>query len=107
MDYAIKAMDSVTDANYERKDLSDTITLKDGPPRPFLQAIGDGKAKGKTHYWDEVGLNAPGHGNSSYAEGNKPTSQTNAPSQRPSATWKGPSFTCRVPSRWSRRSKRH
>jgi len=81
VDYAIKAMDSVTDANYERKDLSDTITLKDGPPRPFLQAIGDGKAKGKTHYWDEVGLNAPGHGNSSYAEGNKPTSQTNAPSQ--------------------------
>lgn len=78
----MKAMDSVTDANFERKDLSNVITKKDGPPRPFLQAIGDGiPAKGKTHYWDEVGLNQIGRGQATYAEGAKPASQTNAPAQ--------------------------
>jgi hypothetical protein len=82
IDYARKAMDSVTNANNERKDLSGTITLKDGPPRPFLQAIGDPiPAKGKTHYWNEVGLNAAGHGGATYAEGAKPASDTNAPAQ--------------------------
>ena len=81
LDYALKAMDSVTDANYERKDLSSVITAKDGPPRPFLRAIESVPAKGKTHYWNEVGLNAPGHGNATYAEGAKPGSQTNVPTQ--------------------------
>lgn len=81
MDYALKAMDSVTNANYEQKDLSNLITRQDGPPRPFLQTIGIAQAKGKTHYWDEVPLNQVGRGLSSYAEGGKPGSQTNPPVQ--------------------------
>lgn len=81
MDYARKALDSVVGANYERKDLSDVITMQDGPERPVLRTIKSGKAKGKTHYWNEVGLNPAGHGTNTYAEGQKPPGNNNTPTQ--------------------------
>src|SRR5438270_4052011 len=81
MDYARKALDSVVGANYERKDLSDIITMQDGPQRPVLRKLAEGRAKGKTHYWNELGLNAPGHGNATYGEGAKPPGQNNTPVQ--------------------------
>src|SRR5579884_3819082 len=81
MDYARKALDSVVGANYERKDLSDVITMQTGPERPVMRAIKKGRAKGKTHYWNEVNLNAAGHGTNTYAEGQKPPNNNNAPTQ--------------------------
>jgi hypothetical protein len=81
MDYALKALDSVAGANYERKDLSSIITMQDGPQRPLLRSIGVTRAKGKTHYWDEVGLIKPGTGAATYAEGGKPPADVNAPVQ--------------------------
>jgi hypothetical protein len=81
MNYAIKALDSVVGANYERKDLSPVITLDVAPERPLLQSIKVVKAKGKTHYWDEVSLLAAGHGAATYAEGAKPLGDTNPPNQ--------------------------
>ncbi|GMA50135.1 hypothetical protein GCM10025857_14920 [Alicyclobacillus contaminans] len=81
MAYVRKAMDTVAGANYERKDLSAVITLVDGPPRPLLQAIQPGKAKGKTHYWNEVGLVAPTGSTGYYPEGGKPTADNNVPNQ--------------------------
>lgn len=81
MSYVRKAMDTVAGANYERKDLSSVITLTDGPPRPLLQAIQPGRAKGKTHYWDEVGLVAPTGATGYYPEGGVPTADNNTPNQ--------------------------
>jgi hypothetical protein len=81
VDYALKALDSVAGANYERKDLSPIITMQDGPQRPVLQNLGTTRAKGKTHYWDELGLNKPGHGVGSYTEGAKPAAQVKSPVQ--------------------------
>lgn len=81
MDYALKALDTVVGANYERKDLSPVITLISDPARPVLSRLSSGKAKGKTHYWNQVDLNKPGHGNASFAEGAKPPGDTNAPTQ--------------------------
>lgn len=81
MAYVRKAMDTVAGANYERKDLSAVITLVDGPPRPLLQAIGSGKARGKTHYWNEVGLVSPTGSTGYYNEGGAPTADNNVPNQ--------------------------
>ena len=81
MDYSRKALDTVVGANYERKDLSAIITMQDGPTRPLLRALKEGRAKGTTHYWNEVGLNAPGHGNASYTQGQKPGNTNNTPVQ--------------------------
>lgn len=81
MQYVRKAMDTVAGANYERKDLSAVITLTDGPTRPLLQAIGSGRATGKTHYWNEVGLVAPTGSTGYYPEGGAPTADNNTPNQ--------------------------
>jgi hypothetical protein len=92
MEQVKKAMDSVVAANFERKDLSDLITLTDGPIRPLLQAqvyragdtapaIGEVPAKGKTHYWDEQGLIAATGATAGYQEGAKPATDFNAPVQ--------------------------
>jgi hypothetical protein len=75
-------LDSVVGANYEQKDLSSIITMQDGPDRPVLKGLKKGQnAKGKTHYWDEVGLNKPGYGRATYPEGGKPPGDTNPPVQ--------------------------
>lgn len=81
MDYVQKALDSVVGANFERKDLSDLITLQDGPERPLLQLMKTGRAKGKTHFWDEQGLIMPTGSTGYYAEGGKPTADAQSPVQ--------------------------
>lgn len=88
MDYVIKALDSVVGANFERKDLSDLITLQDGPKRPLLQLMGTIRAKGKTHYWDEQGLITPTGSTAFYAEGGKPTADAQSPSQLSNVTFR-------------------
>jgi hypothetical protein len=88
MDYVIKALDSVVGANFERKDLSDLITLQDGPKRPLLQLMGQTRAKGKTHYWDEQGLIIPTGSTAFYAEGGKPTADAQSPSQLNNITFR-------------------
>lgn len=74
MEYVVKALDTVQGANLLRQDLSATISITDGRPRPFLQNC-PGKAKSKqvTHEWDEQALILPGSGAASYADGNLPT----------------------------------
>lgn len=83
MEWVEKALDTVVGANLIRQDLSSTITLVDGRPRPILQNAPQNKATGGIHYWDEQTLIAPGNGAASYAEGNQPTADAVAPT-RPS-----------------------
>lgn len=73
MEWVEKALDTVVGANLIRQDLSATISLKDGRPRPILQNAPIGKALGGVHYWDEQSLIAPGAGAASYADGTQPT----------------------------------
>lgn len=73
MDWVQKALDTVVGANLIRQDLSSTISLKDGRPRPILQNAPQNKATGIVHYWDEQGLIAPGNGAASYSDGAQPT----------------------------------
>lgn len=81
MDLARKALDTVVGANYERKDLSSIISLMTDPGRPVLTALGDTRAKGMTHYWDQVDIIKPGHGAASFAQGGKPPGDTSTPNQ--------------------------
>lgn len=82
MEYTIKALDTVVGANLLRQDLSDTISIQQGRPRPFLENI-PGKAKSTqvVHEWNEQALIAPGSGAASYADGNLPTADAQAASQ--------------------------
>lgn len=88
MDYVLKALDSVVGANFERKDLSDLITLQDGPQRPLLQIMGTTRAKGKTHFWDEQGLILPTGSTAFYPEGGKPTADAQSPIQLNNVTFR-------------------
>lgn len=88
MDYVLKALDSVVGANFERKDLSDLITLQDGPVRPLLQMMGQTRAKGKTHFWDEQGLIMPTGSTGFYPEGGKPTADAQSPVQLNNVTYR-------------------
>lgn len=94
MDQIRKAMDSLVGegGNYERKDISQLISIQDGPLRPILQAqtlragtqvpaVGSVPCKGKTHYWDEQPLAAAAGNTAGYQEGGKPTAQFSAPTQ--------------------------
>lgn len=89
MDYVQKALDSIVGANFERKDLSDLITLQDGPERPLLQILGSPiRAKGKTHFWDEQGLILPTGSTGFYPEGGKPTADAQSPVQLNNITYR-------------------
>lgn len=88
MDYVLKALDSVVGANFERKDLSDLISMQDGPQRPFLQVLATGRAKGKTHFWDEQNLIFPTGGSAYYPEGGKPTADAVSPLQYNNVTFR-------------------
>lgn len=92
MDQIRKAWDTLVAANFERQDLSSLISLQDGPIRPILQqqtlranvpvpAVGSVPARGKLHYWDEIGLNSATGFTAGYQEGGKPGSMQNAPTQ--------------------------
>jgi hypothetical protein len=88
VDYVQKALDSVVGANFERKDLSDLITLQDGPKRPLLQMMAITRAKGKTHFWDEQGLIMPTGSTAFYAEGGKPAADAQSPVQLNNVTFR-------------------
>jgi hypothetical protein len=89
MEYIQKALDTVIGANFQRQDLSRTITLLDGPPRPISQYAPQIPAKGTIHYWDEQNLIKAGNGAATYAEGARPPADAVAP-QRPT------NVTCRT-----------
>lgn len=88
MDFVYKALDSVVGANFERKDLSALISLQDGPQRPLLQMMGQTRAKGKTHFWDEQGLIAPTGSSGFYPEGGKPVADAQSPVQLNNVTFR-------------------
>ena len=79
MDQARKALDTVVGQNYRRLDLSPVITVQDGPERPLLRTLETTEATDLTHTWDEIGLNKPGSGQSTYPEGGKPPTTPKAP----------------------------
>jgi hypothetical protein len=83
MEWVEKALDTVVGANLIRQDLSATITLADGRPRPILQNAPQNQATGGVHYWDEQGLIGVGAGAASYAEGDEPAADAQA-ATRPS-----------------------
>lgn len=88
MDYVQKALDTVVGANFERKDLSDLITLQDGPKRPLLQLMMTTRAKGKTHFWDEQGLILPTGSTAFFPEGGKPVADAQSPVQLNNITFR-------------------
>ena len=73
MEQVQKALDTVVGANLIRQDLSATISITDGRPRPVLQHAPVNKARGVVHEWDEQSLVVPGSGVASYADGTTPT----------------------------------
>jgi hypothetical protein len=79
MQWTQKALDTVVGANYERQDLSNVITLVDGPLRPLTQAMGQIPAKSEVHYWNEQNLIKPGTGAASYPQGARPNADAVAP----------------------------
>lgn len=78
MVYIEKAiLDSVQGANANREDLSNVLSMTDGPPRPVTQAIEKVAATNTTHQWNEQGLNQAGRvnvagGGPTYAQGGLP-----------------------------------
>lgn len=81
MEWVQKALDMVVGANLIPQDLSRTVTLQDGRPRPFLENAPQTFASNTTHEWDEQGLIAVGSGAASYQDGNAPGSDAQAPSK--------------------------
>jgi Family of unknown function (DUF5309) len=88
MEYVEKAiLDSVQGANLNREDLSNTISLTDGPQRPVSQAAKIVKAKNKNYQWNEQGLNTAGRtnvagGGATYAEGALPPTNAKAAARK-------------------------
>lgn len=79
MEYVEKALDTVVGANLLRQDLSDSISIQQGRPRPFLENVpSKAKATQIVHEWNEQGLIQPGNGVASYADGNLPTADAQA-----------------------------
>lgn len=87
-----KAFDSLIAANFARQNLSDLISLQDGPVRPILQAealrggqtvpaVGTERCTGKLHIWDEQRLITPDGTTAGYNEGGKPNAAFLAPIQ--------------------------
>ena len=80
-----------TGVNLNREDLSNTISLVDGPSRPVTQAIKQVKAKNTTHQWNEQGLNKPARtnaagGGATYAEGSTPPGNAKAANRKTNVT---------------------
>lgn len=73
MEYVQKALDTVAGANLIREDLSATISIQEGHPRPVLENAPQVKATAPLHQWNEQGLIGPGNGVASYADGSAPT----------------------------------
>lgn len=94
MEHVEKAiLDSVQGANLNREDLSNTISLTDGPQRPVSQAAKIVKAKNSTHKWNEQGLNTAGRtnvagGGATYSEGALPPTNAKAAARKQNVTCK-------------------
>ena len=86
MEQVQKALDTVVGANLIRQDLSATISITDGRPRPVLQHAPVNKARGVVHEWDEQSLVVPGSGVASYADGTTPTADAVAAAQNSNQT---------------------
>lgn len=92
MEYVAKAiLDTVQGANANREDLSNTISMVDGPARPVSQGLAQTTATNTTHQWNEQGLNTAGRtnvagGGATYAEGSLPPSNAKAMSRKTNKT---------------------
>lgn len=92
MNYVEKAvLDTVVGANLIREDLSNTMSLTDGPPRPVTQAMPQVPATALTHQWNEQGLNTAGRtnvagGGATYAQGDLPPTNAKASVRKTNVT---------------------
>lgn len=87
MEWVQKALDTVVGANLLRQDLSATISLTQGRPRPFLErAPHKAKATQIVHEWNEQSLIGPGAGVASYADGALPTVDAQAAARKSNVT---------------------
>lgn len=86
MEYVQKALDTVVGANLIHQDLSSTVSLADGRPRPVLENAPQVPAKATVHFWDEQSLVGVGTGAASYADGNQPTADALAAVQSSNKT---------------------
>lgn len=92
MDFVDKAaLTTAQGANFRREDLSNMLSLTDGPKRPFTQNAPKVTAKNTTHQWNEQGLNTAGRtnvagGGATYAEGNLPAANAKSPNRMTNVT---------------------
>lgn len=92
MQYVEKAvLDTVQGANLMREDLSNTLSVTDGPKRPFTQNAPRVPATNITHQWNEQPLNTAGRtnvaaGGATYAQGNLPPVNAKAVNRKTNAT---------------------
>jgi len=92
MQYVDKAaLDTVAGANFEREDLSNTLSVTDGPRRPVTQYAPQVPATNTVHQWNEQGLNTAGRNNvaaggATYAQGNLPPTAAKSPNRMTNAT---------------------
>lgn len=92
MIYVEKAiLDTVQGANANREDLSNTLTVTDGPARPVTQNMAQKVATNPTHQWNEIGLNTAGRtnvagGGATYAENALPNAAAKAPARKTNKT---------------------
>jgi hypothetical protein len=83
--------DTVQAQNANREDLSNTLTVTDGPARPVTQNMAQKVATNTTHQWNEIGLNTAGRtnvagGGATYAENSLPNAAAKAPSRKTNKT---------------------
>ena len=92
MEYVEKAiMDTVQALNLNREDLSNVLSLTDGPKRPVTQLAPKVAATNIVHQWNEIGLNQAGRANvaaggPTYAQGALPPVNFRAPLRKTNAT---------------------
>jgi hypothetical protein len=86
MQWTQKALDTVVGAGFQRQDLSNVISLVDGPERPIMQAMPQIRATALVHYWEEQNLIKPGAGAASYPEGARPNADAVAPVRQSNQT---------------------
>lgn len=92
MEYVSKAvLDTTTGANFQREDLSNTLSVTDGPKRPFTQNAPRVPATNTTHQWNEIALNTAGRNNvaangPTYAQGNLPPVNAKSPARKSNET---------------------
>jgi hypothetical protein len=92
MIYVEKAiMDTVYAANLNREDLSNLLSVTDGPKRPITQRAPKIPATNTLHQWNEQALNQPGRvnvagGGATYAQGALPPVNYRAASRKTNQT---------------------